>query len=141
MYHLIYTSSEKRLFSPPDLKKLLASARMRNREVGVTGILIYHDGVFLQALEGDEAEVLAIFSRIGKDERHTGITMLHRNATLGKRRLFGDWSMAFADPLGAAQVLKGFIDLKRGLNLAELDGKTAIEILEACSKSPTQISA
>jgi hypothetical protein len=141
MFHMIYTSVAKQEFSAIDLKALLVSARLRNREVDVTGILVYHAGMFLQALEGDEAAVRTIFSRIEKDPRHGGVTVLSDNASIGKRRIFGDWSMAFADAYGVAHVLKGFIGLKNGLSLLDLDEVQAMEILTACSKQPLQLSA
>ena len=141
MFHLIYTSIEQQEFSAPDLKTLLVSARLRNHEADVTGILVYHSGMFLQALEGDEAAVRAVFSRIEKDPRHGDVTIVSRNVSIGKRRMFGDWSMAFADAGGVAHILKGFIDLKSGLSLLALDEVQALEILTACSKEPLRLSA
>ena len=132
MFHLIYKSKETREFSPSDLKALLIGARMRNREVGVTGILIYSDGWFLQVLEGEHTAVEAIFSRIERDPRHENIVVVNRAAPVGKRRMFGDWSMAFADPAGVANILKGFVDLKSGVTLSGLDQTQALRILKAC---------
>ena len=134
MYHLIYKSQATGEFSPPELKTLLVRARMRNRELGVTGILVYGSGWFLQALEGEQAAVAEIFSRIEKDPRHGNIAVLDRTATLGKRRMFGDWSMAFADAAGVATVLKGFVDLKSGLTLSDVDQTQALQLLKACSQ-------
>lgn len=128
-------------FASADLKKILMNARIRNREIGVTGILVYHAGVFLQALEGEEADVRTTFDRIEKDVRHGNICILGRNTTLGKRRKFGDWSMGFADATGAAQVLKGFIEVKNALGLLGLDEARAIDILDACRKETLLLSA
>lgn len=141
MFHLIYTSRETQQFGPAHLKKLLMGARMRNLEGAVTGMLVFHDGTFLQALEGEEAAVRLTFSRIEKDSRHRDITVLHRNASLGKRRIFGEWSMGYADATGAANVLKGFIDVGTGLTPEALDGVRAMEILKACSQPPLRESA
>jgi len=140
MFSLIYNSREKQEFSAPDLKTLLLNARIRNRELDVTGILIYYSGLFLQALEGEEAAVQTIFSRIEKDPRHGDIRVLSRKASVGKRRMFGDWSMAFADAAGAANILKGFIDLTSGLSLADLDEVQALNILKACSQKPLPLA-
>jgi len=141
MFHLIYTSREKKALGPLGLKSLLLGARMRNREVNVTGILIYHSGMFLQALEGEEAAVQTIFSRIENDARHGDLRVLGRNASVGKRRMFGDWSMGFADAAGAAQILKGFIDFKSEIGFSSLDEVRALDILKTCSKEPLQVSA
>jgi len=141
MFQLIYTSREKQAFDPLGLKSLLLRARIRNHEVGVTGILIYHSGMFLQALEGEAAAVQSIFSRIENDARHHDFRVLRRNATAGKRRMFGDWSMGFADQAGTAKILKGFIDLKNEISFSSLDELRALEILDTCKKESLQISA
>ena len=141
MFQIIYASVGKQEFSAADLKKLLLRARLRNHETNVTGILIYHEGNFLQALEGDETAVRAIFSRIENDARHGDIRVLHSSGSLGKRRLFGDWSMAFTDTQDAPLLLNGFIDLRNGLSLSSLDEARALEILKACVKGPLQLSA
>ncbi len=141
MFHLIYTSREKQEFAPADLKKLLTSSRFRNHEISVTGILVYQSGVFLQALEGEQEAVQSTFSRIEKDTRHRDVRVLHRHVTIDKRRMFGEWSMAFADANGVAQVLRGFMDVYKGLSLSDLDAARAADILNAFSKNPTQLSA
>src|SRR5476651_2327254 len=141
MFQLIYTSTEKQAFDPLGLKSLLLRARVRNHEVDVTGILIYHSGMFLQALEGEAAAVQSVFSRIENDARHGDLRVLGRNATVGKLRMFGDWSMGFADAVGAARILKGFIDLKREISFSSLDEMQALDILRRYSKEPLQISA
>jgi len=66
---------------------------VRNTKTGVTGLLLYHDGNFMQLLEGDTSQVMATFDRIKKDPRHTGcITLVNEPVS---ERLFSDWSMAF----------------------------------------------
>jgi len=141
MFHLIYSSKEKQEFTAAELKKLLRNARLRNHHVGVTGVLVYQAGTFLQALEGEDDALRTIFARIEKDPRHGDINILHRTLSLGKRRLFGDWSMGFADAHGAAQILKGFIDVNKGLSLSNLDKARAIDILDAVSKKSLQPTA
>ena len=104
MYQLVYTSIANREFSAADLKKLLLRARMRNKEAGVSGMLVFHDGTFLQALEGDKRAVIEIFTKIEKDARHRDISVLHRGPG-PEQRIFGDWAMGFADFAGAAGIL------------------------------------
>lgn len=132
MYQLVYRSMANREFSFDDLKKLLVRARMRNKVLGVTGMLVFHDGSFLQALEGEKRAVNEIFGRILNDARHRDLTILHQGAG-PDARVFGDWSMGFADFTGAADILKGFVRLNAPLQLGDLDGKRAVELLSACS--------
>ena len=90
MYQIVYASMANRDFSGDDLKKLLLRARMRNKIVGVTGMLVFRDGTFLQALEGEKTAVLDLFTRIKSDPRHRDFSVLHHGAG-PSARVFGDW--------------------------------------------------
>lgn len=131
MYQIVYTSTASQDFSAAELKKLLVRARLRNKEAGVTGMLVFHDGTFLQALEGDKRAVTDIFLRIEKDPRHRNIAVLHRGAG-AEGRAFGDWSMGYADFTGAAGILKGFVRVNEQLDLRDLDSTRAVKLLSAC---------
>jgi len=131
MHQIVYTSSAKQEFSAADLKKLLVAARMRNKAVGVTGMLVFHDGAFLQALEGEKRAVNEIFARIQDDPRHGDLVVLHRGPG-PEQRVFGEWSMGFADFSGAAAILKGFVRFNEDVKLQDLDSARAVELLTAC---------
>ncbi len=72
---------------------LLAKARENNTQLDVTGMLVYHDGNFLQVLEGSEAAVQSLFDTIRQDERHGSVIKLFERSI--QQRQFKDWSMAF----------------------------------------------
>ena len=129
MFHIIYTSRASQPFSDADLKKLLLRARSNNKKMDVTGMLIYRDGAFLQALEGDERCVRDLFKRIEKDARHAEVAILKNQSSFGERRIFGDWSMGFATAFSNAKVLKGFVDLETGRDLLILNETHAMELL------------
>jgi hypothetical protein len=131
MYQIIYTSTANEEFSTANLKGLLLGARTRNRTLGVSGMLVFHDGTFLQALEGEQRAVNEIFASIRSDRRHRDIDVLHRGPGFDQR-VFGDWSMGFADFTGAADILKGFLRLNEQLRIKELDGSQAMELLATC---------
>jgi len=131
MYQIVYTSNAKQEFSPGDLNKLLAGSRARNKDLGVTGMLVFHDGTFLQALEGENRAVNEIFARIHGDPRHRDLIVLHRGQG-PEQRVFGDWPMGFADFAGTATILKGFVRFSEQLELKYLDGSRAVELLIAC---------
>ena len=105
MHQIVYTSTASEDFSTADLKKLLLGARRRNKSLGVSGMLVFHDGTFLQALEGEQRAINEIFASIVSDRRHRDIDVLHRGPGFDQR-IFGDWSMGFADFTGAADILK-----------------------------------
>jgi len=109
MITLLYLSSAGTKFSDSELIDLLTKAREKNTRLGVTGMLLYHDGNFLQVLEGDEASVRPLFERINRDPRHQSVIKLIERPLA--ERQFGEWSMAFRtlDDLPVEQV-EGYSD-------------------------------
>jgi hypothetical protein len=73
------------------LSHILASSQRNNEMNDVTGLLISHEGWFLQALEGPEEAVDATFTRIRHDRRHEDFRILSDEAT--RERRFERWSM------------------------------------------------
>ncbi len=95
MYSLTYVSSAVNLFSPEDLRALLTQSRNNNERAGITGLLLYKSGNFMQVLEGERDAVLAAKARIAADARHRGILVLLQSEVA--QRSFRNWSMAFRD--------------------------------------------
>jgi hypothetical protein len=131
MLQIVYTSTASHALSTPELEQLVTGARARNKTLGVTGMLVFHDGTFLQALEGEQRAVCEIFASIRDDTRHRDVTVLHRGPG-AEQRVFGDRSLGFADVGGTAGMLRGFIRLNQRLRIADLDGQGAIALLAAC---------
>lgn len=77
------------------LDDLLERARAKNGGLGVTGMLLYRQGDFMQVLEGPKDDVLSLYSTIIRDPRHHSVTTLV-NTDVAERG-FGDWSMAFRE--------------------------------------------
>jgi hypothetical protein len=73
------------------VEAILREARDHNPACGITGILCYGDGVFLQCMEGGRMEVSELFATIQKDKRHKDVALLHFEEILERR--FGGWSM------------------------------------------------
>jgi hypothetical protein len=55
VFALVYVSSATKPFSPDELSELLAQARVDNAALGITGMLLYSNGNFMQVLEGGGA--------------------------------------------------------------------------------------
>ncbi|HEX2876769.1 MAG TPA: BLUF domain-containing protein [Polyangiaceae bacterium] len=111
MHQVIYSSAAVAPFSELQLTDLLRAARINNGLLGVTGILLYHEGSFLQALEGDERVLTSLVEKIGKDKRH------HRLVTLLRRQVdarhFEQWQMGFASMKALPKNMPGFSDYLR----------------------------
>lgn len=90
---LIYVSAARQPFSPDQLDRLLEQSRTHNGRSGLTGLLLYEDGSFLQLLEGPEEAVRTTFSRIAKDPRHHRVITVHEVDV--SERSFPDWSMGY----------------------------------------------
>jgi hypothetical protein len=95
VYFVVYVSSAVRPFTREELQRLLKKSRANNARNGITGMLLYKDGNFMQVLEGDEAAVRATFDRISKDPRHRNVIVLLRSEEA--ERDFPDFSMGFYD--------------------------------------------
>lgn len=78
------------------MDRIVATARVFNPTVGITGALLYTGAHFAQIIEGDEAAISELIAAIVRDERHTNVTIAARGP-LAERR-FPDWSMAYNGP-------------------------------------------
>ena len=74
-----------------ELADLLEGARARNTRHGITGMLVYDAGYFIQMLEGPEAAVRQLLKNIRNDPRHDEYEML--DETFDDSRLLHGWSM------------------------------------------------
>ena len=112
MYHLVYVSSAVNLFTDVELKELLEVSRRNNSTCGITGLLLYIDGNFIQMLEGEKEVVLATQHRITKDPRHRGLITLLQGECAS--RTFDQWSMGFQKvESGEAETTPGYSDFLR----------------------------
>ncbi len=95
MVSLVYISSAVQLFSAAELVALLEKSRTHNDRLGLTGMLLYKDGNFIQVLEGEDDAVECRMSIIAADPRHRGIIRLLKR-TIEQRHFVG-WSMGYAN--------------------------------------------
>ena len=86
----LYVSTAPSL-SRADVDAILEASARNNPPNGVTGLLLYNGRNFLQFLEGDHAELVALMGRIGKDPRHSGVSILH--SATSPLRACPDWAM------------------------------------------------
>lgn len=77
------------------LAEILGASMQNNRRDGVTGVLMRHDGRFLQAIEGRRADVDRLMDRLRLDPRHENIRLLSDQNVSG--RLFPEWPMTLVE--------------------------------------------
>ncbi len=117
LYRLVYASSATQPFSTSQLTALLEHARAANHERGITGMLLYKDGSFIQLIEGVEHQLRALYAKIALDPRHHRLDLVFEGPA--ENRLFYEWSMGFrdlADP--ALLTLPGFSDYMNNIGTA-----------------------
>lgn len=110
------------------IEAILTQAREHNPSCGITGILCYGGGIFLQAIEGGRMAVSELFGHIQKDPRHKDVALLHFEE-ISERR-FGGWTMGQVNlnRLNHSILLK--YSEKAELDPYTVSGKVSLALLE-----------
>ena len=90
---MLYVSSASSLFSDDQLVTFLRSWRDYNGKHNITGFLLYHEGNFIQVIEGPTPAIQNLVPAIQIDTRHHGMLILW-NRSINQRE-FGEWCMGF----------------------------------------------
>lgn len=88
---LTYKSTATTNPTPADLQAIVKQARARNRQMGITGMLLFEDGCFLQTLEGPPDQLDVVWNAIKRDKRHCNIEVLSERVS--QSRLFSQWDL------------------------------------------------
>ena len=112
----------------PAVQAILDSARRHNQDSGVTGVLVYGGGVFMQAIEGGCQAVSDLYGTISRDPRHKDVALLHYEEIVERR--FGSWTMGLVDVsrVNASVLLK--YSERAVLDPYAVSGKVSMALLE-----------
>ncbi|HEY0205165.1 MAG TPA: BLUF domain-containing protein [Acetobacteraceae bacterium] len=106
-HRLLYQSESLITGTETDVRgqvtSIVAAARHRNERDGLTGALLFVDGLFIQALEGNVGKLEATFERICRDLRHRRV-VLH-DFSEAQERVFAGWAMVEVPGTGNADGL------------------------------------
>ena len=105
VYQLIYTSSATAELDDFTLREIAQTSSFNNQELGITGVLLFHEGSIMQVLEGDEMNVCSLYGKVKKDPRHTGCMILSTRTT--EKCEFSGWFMGYkniSDHAGGAKL-------------------------------------
>lgn len=113
LHRVIYLSTAVGVLRADELDRIFLRSRAANGNAGITGLLLFLEGSFLQMLEGPVAGVSSLMQKIRRDRRHTGMIIVHsapcttrtfpdvalhyiapRNLTLGEKQAFADLKAA-----------------------------------------------
>ncbi len=95
LVRLMYASRAATTLDHEALGAILRHSRTANPELGITGVLCFSHGIFLQVLEGGRSAVNRLYNRIATDARHSQVELLSYEEI--EERRFSSWSMGQAD--------------------------------------------
>lgn len=106
LVRLLYVSKAVEQHAENHTEAILAASREHNISKGITGILCYGSGIFLQAIEGGRQQVNDLYNLLVQDKRHKEVVLLHYEEI--KQRRFSGWTMGQVNlaKLNASIVLK-----------------------------------
>ncbi|MEY2684643.1 MAG: hypothetical protein RJA09_1787 [Pseudomonadota bacterium] len=128
LVRLLYVSRAVKPDNNDAIHAILSASRQHNLNNGITGILCYGGGVFLQAIEGGRGAVNALYNQIIADERHQDVELLHYEEITERR--FGGWTMGQVNlsKLNTSIVLK--YSEKPEFDPYSVSGKVSLALLE-----------
>ena len=91
LVRLMYASRAVPSIDHDELHAILRQSKQHNPQHGITGLLCFSGGIFIQALEGGRSAVSQLYGRIAADPRHTDVVLLGYEE-IGERR-FAGWAM------------------------------------------------
>lgn len=91
LVRLLYASRAANAVDQEALLAILRQSKGNNPALGVTGLLCFSGGIFMQALEGGRDAVNRLYLKIAADPRHTDVVLLSYEE-IGERR-FAGWAM------------------------------------------------
>lgn len=91
LVRLMYASRAADVVNQETLSAILKKSRTNNPAHGITGVLCFSGGIFLQVLEGGRTAVSQLYHRIAGDARHDEVELLSYEEVSERR--FANWSM------------------------------------------------
>jgi hypothetical protein len=91
LVRLLYASRAVPAIDQEELVAILKKSKANNPALGVTGVLCFSEGIFMQVLEGGRSAVNKLYNKIATDPRHTQVELLCYQE-IGERH-FAGWSM------------------------------------------------
>ncbi|MBK5207687.1 MAG: BLUF domain-containing protein [Polaromonas sp.] len=113
--------------SPEAIEAILSQSRQHNPTCGITGILCYGGGIFLQAIEGGRMAINELYSHIQRDKRHKDVVLLQYEE-ISERR-FGGWTMGQVNLLKLNQSILLKYSEKPELDPYSASGKVSFALI------------
>jgi len=129
LHRTVYMSTAVGVLRAEELDRIYLRAQSANAGAGITGLMLFYEGVFLQVLEGPHAGVTGLLEKIRRDRRHSNLVVLEsgpvaarsfaqspmhfiaaRNLSAGEKQAFSELRQAVAARTGHALPHLGLAD-------------------------------
>lgn len=88
----VYCSRAAEGVDEAEVGRIVEAAQQRNLVLGITGVLVFGNGVFFQLIEGPPAQIQKLVAKLHDDPRHSDVVVLDRSEET-RERLYPDWEM------------------------------------------------
>lgn len=92
LYTFVYCSRATEGVDDLEVDRIVEAAQRRNIARGITGVLVFGNGVFFQLLEGPAVEVQKLIANLHCDPRHCDVVSLDWSEER-RERLYPNWEM------------------------------------------------
>ena len=102
LHGLIFVSSATGPMFEPDIECLVADISTYKAAMGITGVLLHHDGTFFHYIEGGSGVLSLAYERIQQSPLHTGVIELFNEPI--SQRLFETWHIGMTGRVSSASL-------------------------------------
>ena len=92
LYTFVYCSRATEGVDDAEVDRIVEAAQRRNINRGITGVLVFGNGVFFQLLEGPAVEIKKLIANLHCDPRHCDVVSLDWSEER-RERLYPNWEM------------------------------------------------
>ena len=92
LYTFVYCSRAAEGVDDVEVGRIVESAQCRNLARGITGVLVFGNGVFFQLIEGPATQIRRLIASLHSDPRHYDIVSLDWSEER-RERLYPNWEM------------------------------------------------
>ena len=128
LVRLLYASQPAKPLDNGIVDSILETSRKNNPARGITGLLCFGEGLFMQVLEGGRDEVCELYNTIVRDARHANVRLLSYEEIPERR--FGSWTMGQVNIAKVNPALLLKYAEKAVLNPFTSSGRASMALLE-----------
>ena len=141
LHRLIYCS--RQAFSAEqdadfEIEAIAASSTRNNKLRQLSGLLLVHEGWFVQALEGPAEQVISTYQFILEDKRHRKCRVM--SAGPASERLFPEWTMCARRFSSVNDAVLDVLGRRASFSPDTLNGHLLVRVLEAVREPEHRIA-